>query len=157
MVKLIDELEISRMSFEDLDGVIEVEKTAFPIPWPRRSFEEELRNMLACYFVAKLGERVVAYIGMWFVMDECHITNVAVHEDFRRQKIASRLIEKMLEECKEHGTSYIELEVREKNLAAQRLYESFGFQEECVRKDYYKNPDNTRESAIIMVRDFENR
>ena len=145
---------ISRMTQEDIDGVYEVEKTAFPIPWPKRSFEEELKNLLAYYFVARIENRIVGYIGMWFVMDECHITNIAVHEEYRRQKIASKLIEKMLEECKEHGTTYIELEVREKNLAAQKLYEKYGFQEECIRKDYYKNPDQTKESAVIMTRDF---
>lgn len=145
---------ISRMTQEDIDGVYEVEKTAFPIPWPKRSFEEELKNLLAYYFVARIENRIVGYIGMWFVMDECHITNIAVHVEYRRQKIASKLIEKMLEECKEHGTTYIELEVREKNLAAQKLYEKYGFQEECIRKDYYKNPDQTKESAVIMTRDF---
>lgn len=145
---------ISRMTQEDIDGVYEVEKTAFPIPWPKRSFEEELKNLLAYYFVARIENRIVGYIGMWFVMDECHITNIAVHEEYRRQKIASKLIEKMLEECKEHGTTYIELEVREKNMAAQKLYEKYGFQEECIRKDYYKNPDQTKESAVIMTRDF---
>lgn len=151
---MIDNLEIERMTPDDLDGVIDVEKTAFPIPWPKSSFEEELKNMLAYYYVAKIHGRVIAYIGMWFVMDECHITNVAVHEDYRRKKIASKLIEKMLDECKEHGTTYIELEVRENNVAAQKLYSNFGFVEECVRKDYYKNPNGTRENAIIMVKDF---
>ena len=148
------DLIITKMSFEDLDGVLEVEKTAFPIPWPKKSFEEELKNILASYFIAKIQNRVVAYIGMWFVMDECHITNIAVHSDFRRKQIASNLINKMFEECKSHGTSYIELEVRASNIPAQKLYEKFGFKEECIRKDYYKNPDNTRETAIIMTRDF---
>ena len=151
---MVDDLEIERMTLDDLDGVVEVEKTAFPIPWPKSSFEDELKNMLAYYYVAKIQGRVIAYIGMWFVMDECHITNVAVHEDYRRQKIASKLIERMLDECKEHGTTYIELEVRENNIAAQKLYSNFGFVEECVRKGYYKNPNGTRENAIIMVRDF---
>ena len=151
---MVDDLEIEKMTLDDLDGVVEVEKTAFPIPWPKSSFEDELKNMLAYYYVAKIQGRVIAYIGMWFVMDECHITNVAVHEDYRRQKIASKLIERMFDECKEHGTTYIELEVRENNFAAQKLYSNFGFVEECVRKDYYKNPNGTCENAIIMVRDF---
>lgn len=150
----MNEIEICKMTFDDLDGVYEVEKTAFPIPWPKSSFEEELKNILASYFVAKVERKVVAYIGMWFVMDECHITNVAVHEKFRRQKIASKLIQKMIKECKEHGTKYIELEVRENNIEAQNLYEKFGFQEACRRKDYYKNPDNTRETAIIMTKEI---
>ena len=141
---------ISKMCMDDLEGVYEVEKTAFPIPWPISSFEQELKNMLATYLVAKIDDRIVGYIGMWFVMDECHITNVAVHSEFRRQNIASILIEKMFKLCKEHGTNYIELEVRENNIPAQKLYKKFGFTEICLRKDYYKNPDNTRENAIMM-------
>ena len=150
------EIVITKMTREDLEGVLEVEQTAFPLPWPKKSFEEELNNLLACYFVAKKENKVVGYVGMWFVMDECHVTNIAVHASYRRQKIASLLVLKMLEECKKHGTTYLELEVREGNFPAQRLYKRFDFQEECVRKDYYKNPDGSRESAIIMTRTFEN-
>lgn len=141
---------ISKMTNDDLNGVFEVEKTAFPIPWPISSFEEELKNMLATYLVAKIENKVVGYIGMWFVMDECHITNVAVHLEYRRQKIATLLVKEMLKLCKEHESTYITLEVRKNNEPAQALYKKFGFTEEAKRKDYYKNPDNTHEDAIIM-------
>lgn len=146
----MENLEITRMTAEDLEGVFEVEKTAFPLPWPISSFEEELRNILATYLIAKQGNKVVGYIGLWFIMDECHITNVAVHSDYRKQKIATRLVERMLELCKEHFTTYVTLEVRKNNIPAQCLYKKFGFKAEAVRKEYYKNPDNTREDAIIM-------
>lgn len=146
----MEDVEIRRMGFDDLEGVFEVEKTAFPIPWPISSFEEELKNILATYFVAEKNNKIVGYIGLWFVMDECHITNVAVHSEFRQQKIASKLVSKMLEMCKEHLSTYVTLEVRKSNIPAQNLYKKFGFNEEARRKDYYKNPDNTREDAIIM-------
>ena len=146
----MENLEITRMTAEDLEGVFEVEKTAFPIPWPISSFEEELRNILATYLIAKQNGKVVGYIGLWFIMDECHITNVAVHSDYRKQKIATALVERMLELCKEHVITYVTLEVRKNNIPAQCLYKKFGFRKEAVRKEYYKNPDNTREDAIIM-------
>lgn len=141
---------ISKMTMEDLDGIFEVEKTAFPIPWPKESFEEELKNMLATYLVAKIENKIVGYIGMWFVLDECHITNVAVHAEYRRQKIATILVEEMFKCCREHETAYVILEVRKNNVPAQELYKKFGFTEEAIRKGYYKNPDNTHEDAIIM-------
>ena len=71
-------IEISKLTADDLEGIYEVEKDSFPIPWPISSFEDELRNILATYLVAKVENKVVGYIGMWFVMDECHITNIAV-------------------------------------------------------------------------------
>ena len=77
---------IRRMTKDDLEGIFEVEKTAFPIPWPISSFEEELKNILATYMVAELDKKIVGYIGLWFIMDECHITNVAVHAEYRKQK-----------------------------------------------------------------------
>lgn len=148
------EIKISKLTHDDLDGIYEVEKDSFPIPWPISSFKEELNNILATYLVAKIEDKVVGYIGMWFVMDECHITNIAVHSEYRNQKIATKLINEMLKFCKEHATTYILLEVRQSNIPAQKLYTKFGFKEEVIRKDYYKNPDGTREDAIIMSKDF---
>lgn len=148
------EVEISKLTHNDLEGIYEVEKDSFPIPWPISSFEEELKNILATYLVAKINNKIIGYIGMWFVMDECHITNIAVLGEYRKQGIASKLINKMLELCKEHQTTYIMLEVRATNIPAQKLYSKFGFAEEVIRKDYYKNPDNTREDAIVMSKDL---
>lgn len=147
-------IEISKLTHDDLEGIYEVEKDSFPIPWPISSFEEELKNILATYLVAKIEEKTVGYIGMWFVMDECHITNVAVLSEYRENGIATKLINEMLNLCKEHGTTYIMLEVRESNIPAQKLYSKFNFTEEVVRKDYYKNPDGTREDAIVMSREL---
>lgn len=150
----MENLIIRRMTIEDLDDIIEVEKTSFSIGWSRSSFEEELRNILATYLVAELENKVIGYIGMWFVIDECHITNVAVHSNYRKKKIATMLVKRMFELCEEHLSTYVTLEVRKNNLPAQCLYKKFGFNEEAVRKEYYKNPDNTREDAIIMSREL---
>ncbi len=87
---------------------------------------------------------------MWFVMDECHIMNIAVLKEFRRQGIATSLINEMFRLCKEHETHYIMLEVRKNNTPAQELYKKHGFTEEVIRKDYYKNSDGTHEDAIVM-------
>lgn len=144
-------ITISKMTSEDLEGVFEVEKTSFPIPWSISSFEEELKNILATYLIAKIDNKIVGYIGLWFVMDECHITNIAVHAEYRKQKVATKLIEKMFKLCKEHQTTYIALEVRKSNVPAQSLYKKFGFYEVAVRKDYYKNLDNTHEDAVLMA------
>ena len=115
----MDKIKISQMTMEDLEGVYEIDKEAFPIPWRRSSFEEELKNILATYLVAKIDENIVGYLGMWFIMDECHITNIAVSSDYRRMGIAKKLINEMFKLCKDHLTSYILLEVRANNIPAQ--------------------------------------
>jgi ribosomal-protein-alanine N-acetyltransferase len=142
------------MSAEDLNAIFEIEKTAFPIPWSIESFKEELNNMLATYLVAKIDDTVVGYIGMWFVLDECHITNIAVHKDYRNLGIASKLVKELLNECKKHESTYITLEVRAGNIPAIKLYEKFGFKKEALRKNYYRNLDNSREDAIIMSKEI---
>lgn len=80
----MSQIQICKMTKEDLAKIYEVEKTAFPIPWPIESFEHELSNILAEYFVAKIDNNTVGYMGAWFIMDECQITNIAVHQDYRR-------------------------------------------------------------------------
>ena len=149
----MDNVVISKMTYDDIPAVYEVEKTAFPIPWPIETLEKEMQNMLATYLVAKINDTVVAYIGMWFVMDECHITNLAVHSNHRRKGIASLLIKEMLNLCKEHKTNIAILEVRANNFPAQSIYSKFGFTSDVIRKGYYKNPDNTREDAIVMIKE----
>lgn len=80
----MNDIIISKMTHEDISAVYEIEKDAFPIPWPVEKIEQELNNMLATYLIAKINNTIVGYIGMWFVMDECHIMNVAVHRNYRR-------------------------------------------------------------------------
>lgn len=152
----MEKIKIEKMTLEDIDGVLEVCANSFPIPWSRKSFEEEMGNMLATYLVAKLDNKVVGFIGLWFVMDECHITNIAVHNEYRNKHIATELVNAMFECCKEHESAYVLLEVRSSNVAAKELYKKFGFKEDVVRKDYYKNPDNTREDAIVMSLEIRN-
>lgn len=67
--------------------------------------------------------------------------------------IASLLIKEMLSLCKEHETNIAILEVRANNIPAQKIYSKFGFESEVIRKGYYKNPDNTREDAIVMIKE----
>ena len=150
----MSEINIEKMSFDDLEEVYEIDKVSFPIPWSKTSFEEELKNMLATYLVAKIDGRVVGYVGAWMVIDECHITNIAVHPNYRRKKIASKLINALLHFCNEHGISYILLEVRITNTPAQNFYKSFGFQSDGIRKGYYKNPDGTYDDAILMTKEI---
>ena len=140
---------IRKMGMEDLDGVHAVECRSFSIPWSRQAFMDELGNSCAVYFVAELHGRVIAYAGVWIILDEAHITNVAVDPDFRGRHIAKGLMIKILETANENYLTGITLEVRESNSVAICLYKQFGFQVEGRRKAYYS--DNG-EDALVMWR-----
>ena len=147
-------ITIEKMKKEYIDDVFEIDKASVPIPWSKNSIEEEMNNMLSKFIVAKDDEKVVGFAMCWFIMDECHIGNIAVQPEYRNQGIATQLLDNLLEDCKEHGTNYLMLEVRVSNKPAINLYKKLGFEETVVRKQYYKNPDNTYEDAIIMSKDI---
>ncbi len=147
---MIDNIEVKEMKLEHLDDVMIIESLSFKIPWSKSSFIEELiENKLAVYFVAVSGGKVIGYGGVWKVFDEGHITNIAVHPEFRRCGAASVILESILSMCNETDIRSLTLEVRKSNIAAQKLYEKYGFKAEGIRKRYYS--DNN-EDALIMWR-----
>jgi [ribosomal protein S18]-alanine N-acetyltransferase len=147
---MINNIEVVQMTEEHLDGVMIIENLSFKIPWSRNSFLEELTaNQMAVYVVAVSGEKVIGYGGLWRIVDEGHITNIAVHPEFRRCGAGLRIMDKLLEICELSGINSLTLEVRKSNLPAQRLYEKYGFKAEGIRKSYYSD---TGEDALIMWR-----
>ncbi|MHB1842779.1 MAG: ribosomal protein S18-alanine N-acetyltransferase [Sulfobacillus sp.] len=149
--QLADDLQVVRMALADLTQVLEIEHLSYPTPWSRRAFVSELtENAYAHYLAAKSGSRLVGYVGMWLVLDEAHITNVAVHPTVRHRGVGRLLMETAIDLTEEHGCRTITLEVRRTNQVAQTLYRSLGFQMTGVRKGYYT--DNG-EDALIMVRE----
>lgn len=143
---------IRKMVVEDLDDIMEIEAASFSVPWSRNAFENELStNMLAVYYVAVLGGRCVGYAGMWHVMDELHITNVAVHPDFRGHHISNGLMDALIGFSE--GDAYVgmTLEVRESNRVARNLYEKYGFEILGKRTKYYT--DNG-EDALVMWKEL---
>lgn len=138
---------IRHMTKDDVDAVYNVEEDCFVDPWSKDSIRKELKNDLARYLVAEVDNKVVGYIGIWFVVDEGHITNVAVHSNYRGKKIGDKLVSEMVELCKENDLVAMTLEVRTSNTVAQNLYRKYGFKMAGIRKEYYS--DN-KEDAIIM-------
>jgi len=139
---------IDDMTLDDVDAVQEVERTSFPVPWPANAFRHELtQNKNARYLVAREGGRIVGYAGLWLMVDEAHITTFAVHPDLRRRRIGERLLVRIFEMAQALAAEWLTLEVRASNLAAQKLYEKYGFRRAGVRRRYYS--DNN-EDALIM-------
>lgn len=141
-------IQLQDMSIDDIDQVCEIENLSFKTPWSRESFEAEISgNNLARYVVAKVDGKVAAYGGMWIVLDEGHITNIAVHPDYRGMKLGEKLVLSMLEKARSCGALNITLEVRTSNTVARNLYRKLGFVDSGIRKGYYSD---TGEDAAIM-------
>lgn len=141
--------KIRPMTLDDIPGVMEIERLSFALPWSENSFREELLgNDMAHFSVAVNDERVVGAAGYWQIEDECHISTVATHPDWRRQGIGELLLVHMLTEARTWGAELAILEVRVSNEAAIRLYRKFGFEVNRVRKQYYR--DNN-EDALEMI------
>ncbi|MGI6683960.1 MAG: ribosomal protein S18-alanine N-acetyltransferase [Bacillota bacterium] len=133
---------------ECLNQVLEIEQVSFPTPWSRQSFLGELNdNAMAYYCVAMLDERVIGYGGMWLILDEAHITNVAVHPDYRGKRIGEGIMIHLMKQALIQGAYRMTLEVRPSNLSAIKLYQRMGFEAAGRRKGYYTD---TKEDAIIM-------
>ena len=143
------EIKILPMQKSDVDSVIKIEEKAYgEHHWSKESFLNELSNDLARYYsVFDENGKLVAYAGCWQILEEVHITNIAVSPDFRRQKIGERLLIHIIDDCYKNKAKYITLEVRVSNLAAINLYKKYGFKSLGVRKGYYQN---NNEDALIM-------
>lgn len=144
------DLIIRQAEERDIKPMAEMDVLCFSAPWSEESFEKEIReNRLAFYVIAETGGRMAGYAGLWCIVDEGHITNVAVHPDFRRKGIGEALISVLLDHTVKNGILSHTLEVRASNDAAISLYMKFGFQPAGVRKKYY---EDNGEDAIIMWR-----
>ncbi|OXM84468.1 ribosomal protein S18-alanine N-acetyltransferase [Paenibacillus rigui] len=145
---IVDALEFRSMQMEDIPAICDIEQEAFTTPWTAGAFQNELTsNQFARYLVMEFNGQVIGYGGMWLIMEEAHITNVAVRKGFRGQKLGERLMRELQKTASFFGALRMTLEVRASNFVAQNLYEKLGFYSVGVRRGYYT--DN-REDAIIM-------
>jgi len=145
-------LEIIDMDLSHLDEVYVIECQSFAIPWTKNDLRKEMsENKHATYKVAINGDKIAGYAGMWQVVNEGHITNIAVSENHRRLGIASKLIEALTAHAKAQTLIGLTLEVRVSNEAAINLYKKYGFKPEGIRKEYYAD---TREDALLMWKYF---
>ncbi len=142
--------EIRHALPEDVPVLAELDKICFDDPWSEESFYEEInQNERALYLVLEAEGRIAGYAGIWKIFDEGHITNIAVHPDFRRRGFGRMIVGALLKTVEADGIVAETLEVRRSNAAAIGLYSSFGFEVEGVRKGYYAS---NGEDALIMWR-----
>jgi ribosomal-protein-alanine N-acetyltransferase len=141
-------LEIAPMRADDIPEILRVEALCFSTPWPRNAFHNELtENKLAHYFTGRCGDEIVAYGGLWVILEDAHITTIAVHPSHQGQRYGERILIRLLEESVERGACWVTLEVRESNVTAQNLYKKYGFTVVNTRRAYYSDND---ENALVM-------
>lgn len=131
-----------------VDQMYEIEKTVFPVPWSYESLSQDVcEHEIAVYVVGIYNDKVISYAGLWHVMEESHITNIAVREEFRRMGIGGKMMDILSDVARKLGVKTITLEVRESNKNAIAMYEKAGFEVMGRRKKYYT--DNY-EDALVM-------
>jgi [ribosomal protein S18]-alanine N-acetyltransferase len=142
-------LLIEPMGLADLPAVHDIERRSFSTPWPSHAYRTELEtNRLAHYRVVRADGQVIAYAGIWLMVDEAHVTTFAVDPAWRRRHVGEALLLAMMDLAIERGAREATLEVRLSNLAARRLYEKYGFRPVGIRPRYYS--DNN-EDALVMT------
>ena len=143
-----ERMEIVRMSTNDIPDVSRIERASFTTVWPSDAFYNELNtNKLAHYFVGRIDGRIVAYGGIWVILEDSHVTTVAVDPALRGRGLGEAMVLQLIDEGIERGAAWMTLEVRESNVSAQQLYRKYGFTTVTTRKGYYSD-DN--ESALVM-------
>ena len=138
---------LRKMSVQDLEQVMQIERDSFTLPWSKESYASELKNKFANYLVLDIGGEVAAYGGVWVVFTDAHITNIAVHEKYQHLGFGRALITGLEYIARQKRADYIYLEVRPSNIRAVNVYESMGYGKSGSRKAYYS--DNG-EDAYIM-------
>lgn len=147
------DVRIRGMTLDDLPAVLSIDQQSFPVPWSERTYRFELTqnkasNLLVAESITVHNPVVIGYIGYWLIVDEMHISTLAVGPAFRKQGVGDRLLATALAKGRREGAVMATLEVRKSNVAAIQLYQKYGFQLVGERKGYYR--DN-HEDALIMT------
>ena len=142
-------IEIIRMNESHVSAVAELERLNFSAPWDEAAVRSELTNKLSLWLVALDGDEVVGYVGSQTVLGEADMMNIAVSQSHRRRGIARALVEALIARL---DAAMLTLEVRASNAPAIRLYESLGFQQVGLRKNYYRKP---KEDALILRKEWK--
>ncbi|MGH2521165.1 MAG: ribosomal protein S18-alanine N-acetyltransferase [Anaerolineales bacterium] len=165
-------MRIAPMELADIPQVVAIDRLSFPNPWSANSYRHELSENIASHFKVALDpapalarpgllarligqqeltpRRVVGYVGFWFVVDEVHISTIAVHPDWRGRGVGEQLLVAVLRSAVQLNATQATLEVRVSNAAAQNLYRKYGFAEAGYRKRYYR--DNNEDALLMTVR-----
>jgi ribosomal-protein-alanine N-acetyltransferase len=136
------------LSEADMEEIVAIEAATFSNPWTRAMYVRELQNPdVSFLYVLRLNNRIAGFCSFWLVLDEIHINNLAIRDEYRGQRLGSALLREVLQAGASRGAERATLEVRRSNAPARRLYESLGFEVAATRPNYYVSP---QEDALIL-------
>jgi ribosomal-protein-alanine N-acetyltransferase len=145
------DVHLTPMRRRHLRTVIRIETEVYPRPWTTNLFVSELgMRSSRSYYVAKVGPTVVGYSGLMLVVEDAHVTTIAVDPAWQRHQVGTRLLLNIARDARERGAKHLTLEVRVSNEPAQNMYRNFGFRPAGIRKGYYAE---TNEDALVMWAD----
>ncbi|MGF9967071.1 ribosomal protein S18-alanine N-acetyltransferase [Bacillus rhizoplanae] len=138
------------MKEEDIPQIVAIEESSFATPWTAEAFEREINmNEYAHYVVMETEEGILGYCGLWIILDESHITNIAILPQYRGQRLGEALLQEVINKARDLGANTMTLEVRVSNEVAKKLYRRHGFQNGGIRKRYYT--DNYEDGLVMWV------
>lgn len=149
------ETTITLMTNEHVPDVAKIEHASFSTPWTENQLTEHLASDASYSLVCMCGGSAVGYVGTQIILDEMYITNIAVLPEFRRNGIASKLFDGLIEKCKQSKIAFISLEVRKSNIPAKAFYSKYGFVKCGERKNFYQNPPETAEIMTLKFNETE--
>ncbi len=138
---------IRKMNHKDIEFVAQLEKECFSRPWSEQSLKKETDNPNSLFLVYEENQKIIGYIGLYLIVEEADITNIAISESYRGKGYGRKLLAEAMNQVFLKDYHAVTLEVRRSNLAAIHLYQSMGFQVEGIRKNFYDFPT---EDAYIM-------
>ncbi len=147
----IHNILITAIEADDINTLMHVETRAYPHPWTTCIMQDCLKSGYPAYKIS-LEQTIIAYGFISIAVGESHLLNLTVDPLFQRQGLGTKLLAHLLTVAEAHDAEEMFLEVRTSNITARKLYESMGFNEIAIRKNYYPSTNNTREDAIIMVK-----
>ena len=136
------------VTLKDIPELLKIENMCFSDPWSKDTFKSSIENENSYFICEKYEDKIVGYVGMYWVLDEGYVYNLAVDENFRGLKIATNLMNELFRYSQSIGLKFLSLEVRESNEIAKCLYRKLGFEQLGIRKNFYTSPT---EDAIIMT------
>ncbi|MFD1708532.1 ribosomal protein S18-alanine N-acetyltransferase [Siminovitchia sediminis] len=149
-MEAIKNIEFRLANLEDIPHLHHIESRSFTAPWPEEAFYNDIaHNRFASYVFIEVDGVKAGYCGVWIILDEAHITNIAVLPEYRGRKLGEKLLCKMMELAKEAGAKTMTLEVRVSNHVAKSLYKKLGFQDGGIRRGYYT--DNHEDAQVMWV------
>lgn len=143
-------MNIEKVSMDDINEMLKIEKKSFASHWSKQTFIDEFSAENGHYIEMKDNKKICGYTGFRHVLDEGHITTLAVHPKYRKKGIGTKLIEQLLVDAKERGLKKLFLEVRQSNVPAQKIYKKLGFKVIDRRREYYQHPV---EDALVMQKE----